>query len=87
VTLPVGFGAGYSIWLRFTKAYASNIADDMLLATPSGESMELLNALEPPAASPKKQEKNHNQQNEAETAPAIIANAGTHVVAAAAKDE
>jgi hypothetical protein len=40
---PAGFGAGYSIWLRFTKAHTSNIADDMLLATPSGESSELLN--------------------------------------------
>jgi hypothetical protein len=41
-------------------------------------------SLKPPT-SPKQQIENHQQQNEAEAAAAIIAEPGTHIVAAAAE--
>jgi hypothetical protein len=44
-------------------------------------------SLEPPATSPKKQEKNYQQQDEGEAATAVIAEARAHVIAAAAEEQ
>jgi hypothetical protein len=43
-------------------------------------------SLEPPATSPKKQEKNYQQQDEGEAATAVIAKARAHVITAAAEE-
>jgi hypothetical protein len=44
-------------------------------------------SLEPSTSSAEKQEEDHDQQNDAQAAATVIANAGSHVVTAAAKDE
>jgi hypothetical protein len=44
-------------------------------------------SLEPPAASSKDQEENHDHENQAEPSTAVITDAGTHVITAAAKQE
>jgi hypothetical protein len=43
-------------------------------------------SLEPPATSPKKQEKNYQQQDEGEAATAVTAKARAHVITAAAEE-
>jgi hypothetical protein len=43
--------------------------------------------LKPTAASSKKQEENHNEQDNTESTAAIVANARTHVVPAAAEKQ
>jgi hypothetical protein len=45
------------------------------------------NKLKPSAAPAKKQEENHNEQDKTKSATAIVANSGTHVVAAAAENQ
>ena len=44
-------------------------------------------SLEPPATSPKKQEKNYQQQDDGEAATAVIAKARAHVITAAAEEQ
>ena len=43
--------------------------------------------LEPTAASTKKQEENHNEQDQTESATAVVAKSGAHVIAAAAEKQ
>jgi hypothetical protein len=47
----------------------------------------LTSSLKPAASSPKKQEKDHNQQNDAEAATPVVTKAGAHVVAASPEEQ
>lgn len=43
--------------------------------------------LDPPTSSPQEQKQDNDQKHDAETATAVVANAGTHVVATPTEDQ